>query len=251
LSLERERELEHHIQTRNFPTTLKIFLLVDIRFKHNKTTTTIHLMAPNFKQLIEEESSTVMEATTSRETDLPALSEEDEKETTKAAPVDLTPSKNSSPGRAETLHSMDDDENDDHGEDTGSDDMDTVRSQEEEDNSQNRQKKEKLAPKLNVLGGMIGIADESEEMKTASRFLSRGAYVAIGSWLALLYLSYTFAPPESFEYLEGTERNANFTILVLLIVTNGTMVSLTLRFQREMTVAMFKSNDDILTPTLL
>ena len=83
-----------------------------------------------------------------------------------------------------------------------------------------------LVPKMNVLGGMIGIGDEEpEDIKTASNFLAKGSAVAFVVWLLLVFLSYTFAPPESFEYLEGAERNANLTILALLIVTNGTMVS--------------------------
>ena len=44
--------------------------------------------------------------------------------------------------------------------------------------------------------------------------------VAFLGWIGLMINVFTLAPSDSFERLEGAERNANITVLCLLIYTN-------------------------------
>lgn len=80
-------------------------------------------------------------------------------------------------------------------------------------------------PPLHLLRGLRGL--ESSNMMGDNNlenfvgdFLRRGSLFAVILWLLLLYFVYTVSPPESFERLEGTERDVNMAILVLLVVSN-------------------------------
>jgi hypothetical protein len=52
-------------------------------------------------------------------------------------------------------------------------------------------------------------------------FLRQGTIVAFALWCLGIFIVYTMCPAESFEYLEGAERNANVAVLTVLICTNA------------------------------
>ena len=75
-------------------------------------------------------------------------------------------------------------------------------------------------PKLSFAGGFLHLGASNELDDSVGRFLRQGSVVALVVWLALLYMAYSWAPAESFEVLEGAERNANLTVLFILLYTN-------------------------------
>jgi signal transduction histidine kinase len=72
---------------------------------------------------------------------------------------------------------------------------------------------------LGTLGATYSSTDV--EMERLSIFLTQGSQAGFLIWITLMCLVFYFAPPDSYEYCEGAELNANVLVFVLLLVTNG------------------------------
>jgi signal transduction histidine kinase len=69
-------------------------------------------------------------------------------------------------------------------------------------------------------GGLLSDLTSNKLDDTVGTFLRHGSMAALLVWMVLLVTALLFTPAESFERLEGVERNANITVLVLLLYTN-------------------------------
>lgn len=74
-------------------------------------------------------------------------------------------------------------------------------------------------PEMNFAGGLMGEVSSELDRKVET-LLRRGSMVAIGMWILFLVAIFTLSPPESYERLEGVERNVSIIILFLLLYTN-------------------------------
>ena len=74
-------------------------------------------------------------------------------------------------------------------------------------------------PKINFAGGFLRLGELTDDglKKIVNPFLKKGAAAAFVLWAVLISAVYRFAPADSYEVLEGTERNANITVLLLLL----------------------------------
>ncbi|CAB9502488.1 expressed unknown protein [Seminavis robusta] len=71
-----------------------------------------------------------------------------------------------------------------------------------------------------------------EDLDAVGQFLVQGSCVGIIIWLFLLFNVYLLAPEDSYEYLTGMERQAGWTIVILLFATNTTRI-IPLAFQKN------------------
>ena len=79
-----------------------------------------------------------------------------------------------------------------------------------------------LPAKLSRLSALAGSGDSSQDdIQRVGHFLRMGSLAGFLLWLSLLALVHYIAPPDSYELLEGPERNANILVFILLLVTNG------------------------------
>lgn len=74
-------------------------------------------------------------------------------------------------------------------------------------------------PELQVSGDLLGSSTNGLNEEIGS-FLKQGSLVGFVLWLGLLWVTFRYAPDESFERLEGPEMHANVTVLFLLLYTN-------------------------------
>jgi len=78
-----------------------------------------------------------------------------------------------------------------------------------------------LPSKMSRLSALAGSNAGTQDIQRVGHFLTRGALAAVCMWLSLLLLVWLVAPVDSYETLEGAERNACILVFVLLAVTNG------------------------------
>ncbi len=74
-------------------------------------------------------------------------------------------------------------------------------------------------PEMNFAGGLLGEVNNELDKKVGT-LLRRGSLVAVIMWLVFLLVIFTFAPADSYERLDGVERNASIILLSLLLYTN-------------------------------
>lgn len=75
-----------------------------------------------------------------------------------------------------------------------------------------------VLPEISFVTGVMGGVNNGLDEKVGT-LLRHGSMVATAMWLIFLVAA-TLSPAESFERLEGFERNANITVLILLLYTN-------------------------------
>ena len=73
--------------------------------------------------------------------------------------------------------------------------------------------------KLGALGSQFSSSDT--DIKRVGSFLKQGALAGVLIWITLLFLVFYTSPPESYEYCQGAELNANILAFVVLFVNNG------------------------------
>jgi signal transduction histidine kinase len=79
--------------------------------------------------------------------------------------------------------------------------------------------------RIKFAGGLFGMGKSSDGLDAVvGPFLRGGAIFAVLIWIVLTVAVYVLAPPESFERLEGAERNAEVIVLTLLLCTNGSQI---------------------------
>lgn len=71
-----------------------------------------------------------------------------------------------------------------------------------------------------------------EDLDSVGDFIIKGSAVGFALWIFLMVNVYVIAPADSYEYLTGAERQATWTIVILLFATNTTRI-IPMAFQKN------------------
>lgn len=71
-----------------------------------------------------------------------------------------------------------------------------------------------------------------EDLDSVGDFIIKGAAVGFSLWIFLMVNVYVIAPADCYEYLTGAERQATWTIVILLFATNTTRI-IPMAFQKN------------------
>jgi len=71
-----------------------------------------------------------------------------------------------------------------------------------------------------------------DDLDSVGQFIIKGAAVGFILWIFLMANIYLIAPADSYEYLTGTEKQATWTLIILLFATNTTRI-IPLAFQKN------------------
>ena len=87
-----------------------------------------------------------------------------------------------------------------------------------------------MAPSQVQRNGQQLMSDE--DLDAVGQFIFQGSFAGFCLWIFLVINVYVLAPPESYEWLDGMERQATWTLVILLFATNTTRI-IPLAFQKN------------------
>jgi len=83
-------------------------------------------------------------------------------------------------------------------------------------------------------------AEEEDDLAAVGRFLRRGTLVAWALWMVLMFVTFRYAPADSFQHLTPGELKSTSVMIILLVVTNGSRL-LPLAMQHDNSLQFLKS----------